>query len=50
MYKRCRSCNKEFNDLVGGVKYSSNIIGFLAFCSDACCKDYLNMLGTKGKT
>jgi hypothetical protein len=47
MHVRCRSCGKEYNNLVGGVKYSSNIIGFLAFCSDNCCKDYLNTLGRK---
>lgn len=39
---RCRSCDREFNDLVDGVEYSSTVIGVLSFCSDGCCKDYLN--------
>ena len=42
MYVLCNSCGKEFNDLVKGVRYSSTVIGNLLFCSDNCCKDYLN--------
>jgi hypothetical protein len=44
LYMRCKSCGQEFNNLVGGVEYSSTVIGVLAFCSDSCCKDYLNTL------
>jgi len=44
LYKRCKSCSREFNNLVDGVEYSSTVIGVLAFCSDSCCKDYLNAL------
>ena len=42
MYVPCNSCNKEFNDLVEGVRYSSSIKGLLFFCSDDCCKNCLN--------
>ena len=42
MYINCASCNKEFNDLAEGVRYSSLITGVLWFCSDNCCKNYLN--------
>ncbi|MFB5600945.1 MAG: hypothetical protein ACE5SW_12055 [Nitrososphaeraceae archaeon] len=35
------SCNKEFNNLVDGVKYSSSVMGTLSFCSDTCCNAYL---------
>ena len=45
MYVLCKSCGKEFNDLVKGVRYSSSIKGVLLFCSDDCCKNYLNRLG-----
>ena len=45
MYIRCNSCNKEFNDLTEGVRYSSFIKGVLWFCSDDCCKNYLNRPG-----
>ena len=42
MYVLCKSCGKEFNDLVEGVRYSSTVKGILLFCSDDCCKNYLN--------
>jgi hypothetical protein len=42
MIKVCKSCDKEFQNLTKGVLYSSSTIGVLEFCSDACCKDYLN--------
>ena len=42
MYIHCNSCNKEFNDLTEGVRYSSFIKGVLRFCSDDCCKNYLD--------
>ena len=42
MYLNCSSCKKEFNNLVEGVKYSSSVIGIIPFCSDNCCKAYLN--------
>ena len=45
MYIKCKSCNKEFNNLVSGVAYSSKQLGVLGFCSDHCCKDYLNASG-----
>ena len=45
MFINCTSCNKLFNDLVEGVRYSSSIKGLLCFCSDDCCKNYLNMPG-----
>ena len=41
MYISCHSCGKVFNNLSEGVQYSSTTRGFLAFCSDECCKDYL---------
>ena len=42
MYVLCESCGKEFNDLGEGVRYSSTVNGILLFCSDNCCKNYLN--------
>ena len=45
MYIICNACGKEFNDLIKGVKYSSTVTGLMLFCSDACCKNYVN----KGK-
>ena len=45
MYVLCNSCGKEFNDLVKGVRYSSISMGNRLFCSDNCCKDYLNAIG-----
>ena len=45
MYVLCNSCGKEFNDLVKGVRYSSISMGNRLFCSDNCCKDYLNAAG-----
>lgn len=42
MYVLCNSCGKEFNDLAKGIRYSSVSMGSLLFCSDNCCKDYLN--------
>jgi hypothetical protein len=38
-----KSCGKEFNDLVDGIRYSSAVNGVLLFCSDDCCKNYLNV-------
>jgi hypothetical protein len=49
MYIHCNSCNKEFNDLTEGVRYSSSIKGLLWFCSDDCCKDYLNTPGNAAR-
>ena len=43
MYVSCKSCGKEFNDLVEGTRYSSDVMGNLIFCSDNCCKTYLNV-------
>jgi hypothetical protein len=37
----CHSYGKVFNNLSEGVQYSSTTGGFLAFCLDECCKDYL---------
>lgn len=45
MFIKCKSCNKEFNNLVSGVRYSSKYLGVFGFCSDQCCKDYLNARG-----
>jgi hypothetical protein len=45
MYVSCKSCGKEFNDLIDGVRYSSTVKGILLFCSDDCCKNYLNKPG-----
>ena len=42
MYLPCQLCGKEFNNLSKGVQYSSVVKGFFAFCSDECCKNYLN--------
>ena len=44
MYVLCNSCGKEFNGLSKGVRYSSADIGNLLFCSDNCCKNYLNTI------
>jgi hypothetical protein len=30
-------------NLVDGVRYSSTVKGVLLFCSDDCCKNYLNV-------
>ena len=45
MYILCNSCGKEFNDLGEGVRYSSTVKGILLFCSDDCCKNYLDRPG-----
>ncbi len=45
MYIKCKSCNKEFDNLMNGVSYSSKHLGLLGFCSDQCRKDYLNAPG-----
>ena len=42
MHVSCNLCGKEFNDLVGGVRYSSIVKGIILFCSDDCCKNYLD--------
>jgi hypothetical protein len=31
LYMRCKSCGQEFNNLVGGVEYSSTVIGVSIF-------------------
>ena len=49
MYVSCKSCGKEFNDLVDGVRYSSTAKGVLLFCSDDCCKNYLNSNKAEGR-
>jgi hypothetical protein len=49
MYVTCKSCGKEFNDLVKGAGYSSVTMGNLLFCSDNCCKNYLNSTGKQIK-
>ena len=49
MYIHCNSCNKEFNDLVQGVRYSSSVKGLLWYCSDDCCKNYLNRPGNAAR-
>lgn len=43
MYRLCKSCGKEFQDFVTGVTYSSAAKGLFVFCSDKCCKDYLDV-------
>ena len=43
MYVPCKSCGKEFNELTGGVRYSSAVKGVMLFCSDDCCKNFLNV-------
>jgi hypothetical protein len=48
-YIHCNSCNKEFNDLAEGVRYSSSVKGVLWFCSDDCCKNYLNRSGNAAR-
>ncbi len=43
MVKLCNTCGKEFDERVEGVRYSSSNKGvILFFCSDECCKKYLN--------
>jgi hypothetical protein len=42
MVKLCNSCGKEFDERIKGVRYSSSVKGVLFFCSDECCKNYLN--------
>ena len=43
MVKLCNTCGKDFDERVEGVRYSSSIKGvILFFCSDECCKNYLN--------
>ena len=43
MHISCKSCGKEFNELTEGIRYSSMASGVMLFCSDDCCKDYLNV-------
>jgi hypothetical protein len=47
MYVSCKSCGKEFNNLLEGVRYSSIVMGSLLFCSDDCCKNYLVKVANK---
>jgi len=42
MYRKCKSCGKEFQDFNQGVVYSSIAKGILDFCSDVCCKKHLD--------
>ena len=43
MVKLCNTCGKDFDERVGGVRYSSSTKGVISFfCSDECCKNYLN--------
>lgn len=42
MIRVCKSCSKEFQSFNEGVVFSSTVKGVLDFCSDDCCKDYLN--------
>jgi hypothetical protein len=49
MIRTCKSCGKEFQSFNEGVVYSSTVKGVLDFCSDVCCKDYLDASLTKSK-
>ena len=42
MVKLCITCGKDFDERVEGVRYSSSVKGVLLFCSDDCCKNYLD--------
>lgn len=42
MMRVCKSCGKEFQDFTEGVVYSTAMKGISYFCSDVCCKNYLN--------
>lgn len=42
MIRDCQSCGKEYQSFTEGVVYSSTTKGIAYFCSDVCCKDYLN--------
>jgi hypothetical protein len=42
MHVSCKSCGKEFNELTDGKRYSSMARGVMLFCSDDCCKNYLD--------
>jgi hypothetical protein len=48
MIRVCKSCGKEFQSFNEGVIYSSVVSGILDFCSDICCRNYLNA-ATKNK-
>jgi hypothetical protein len=47
MIRVCKLCGKEFQSFNEGVVYSSAVKGVLDFCSDVCCKDYLNNASAK---
>ena len=47
MVKLCNTCGKDFDERVQGVRYSSPIKGVLLFCSDDCCKHYLDRPSTQ---
>ncbi len=49
MVKLCNACGKEYDELLKGVRYSSSIKGLLFFCSDDCCKNYLDRPGNATK-
>jgi hypothetical protein len=42
MIRVCKSCGKEFQSFNEGAIYSSSVMGILDFCSDECCRKYLN--------
>jgi hypothetical protein len=42
MIRTCKSCGKEFQSFNEGAIYSSSAMGILDFCSDECCRKYLN--------
>jgi hypothetical protein len=43
MIRVCKSCGKEFQDFIEGVVYSTAVKGVSYFCSDVCCKNYLDL-------
>lgn len=47
MIRVCKSCDKEFQDFSEGVVYSTAMKGFSYFCSDLCCKNYLDSIVKK---
>lgn len=42
MMRICKTCGKEFQDFTEGVVYSTAMKGISYFCSDVCCKNYLD--------
>jgi hypothetical protein len=47
MIRACDTCGKQFDEFLEGIRYSRAVEGVSFFCSDDCCKVYLDKPGKK---